>query len=366
MKGLYIHIPFCMQKCKYCDFISYAGREEKIREYLDALYSEMKKYKGTEIDTVFIGGGTPSVLSAKDIGVLCQNIKQSFSLSHDCEITMESNPGTLTEEKISAMLHGGINRISVGVQSFDDNELNIIGRIHTADDAYNNICLLKKCGFDNINIDLMTALPNQNMESLQKTLKTAVSLPVTHISAYSLIIEDNTPLEREYSRGELILPTEDEDREMYQYTVGYLAEQGFNRYEISNFSKPGYECRHNIKYWECREYIGLGTAAHSYINSERFSNADSLCAYLAGEIGERITLTENDKISEFMMMGLRMQKGVSVAEFKNRFGLNIKEFFAPQLEKFISLDLMEEKNGCYRLTDKGIDISNSIMCEFII
>ena len=366
MKGLYIHIPFCVQKCKYCDFISYVGQECRIDEYLQQLYIEMQKYKGTKVDTIFIGGGTPSVLDAYQILELMRNVKNNFLLTDNCEITMESNPGTLDEEKIYSMLKGGINRVSVGVQSFNDAELNTIGRIHSSETAYNSICLLKKCGFTNINLDLMTALPFQTMDSMKKSLKTAVSLPVTHISAYSLIIEDKTPLEREYSQGKLILPTEDEDRDMYKFAVEYLRENGFMRYEISNFAKHGFECRHNIKYWSCDEYIGIGAAAHSYIGDKRFSNPSGLREYFNGENDEETSLTQEDKISEFMMMGLRMDKGVGKTKFKKRFGIDMTDVFKTQFEKFVSLGLIKCDGENYSLTDRGIDISNSILCEFMI
>jgi len=366
VKGLYIHIPFCVQKCKYCDFASYVGQESRIDEYLHRLQCEMQQYKDAKIDTVFIGGGTPSVLGAERISQLMQGIKNNFSLAPNCEITMESNPGTLDEKKIHSMLENGINRVSVGVQSFNDAELEAIGRIHNAELAYNSICLLKSYGFTNINLDLMTALPFQTMDSLKNSLKTAVSLPITHISAYSLIIEDNTPLEREYSQGKLILPTEDEDRNMYKFAVEYLRENGFVRYEISNFAKWGFECRHNIKYWSCDEYIGIGAAAHSYIGAKRYSNPTGLLDYISGGKDEEVVLEPNDKISEFMMMGLRMDRGINCSEFKKRFGVRIEEIFSKQIEKFISLGLMKQCGDNYSLTDMGIDISNSILCEFMI
>lgn len=366
MKGLYIHIPFCIKKCKYCDFVSYTDVEGKIKEYLVKLFLEMEKYKEEKIDTVFIGGGTPSVLDANDINCLMSNIRNNFSLSKNCEITIEANPGTLSEEKIYSMLNCGINRISVGVQSFNDDELELIGRIHNTEEAYNNICLIKKCGFDNINLDLMTALPNQSINSLKSTIETAVSLPVTHISAYSLIMEKGTPLEKEYSQGNISLPDDDTDRKMYAMTVKFLKDRGFNRYEISNFAKEGYECQHNIKYWKCNEYIGLGVTAHSYIGNKRYSNASSLSAYIADEKGEEIILSQEDRISEFMVMGLRMDKGVNKTEFKNRFGKNIDEIFEKQIEKFVFMGLLKKTNDGYVLSERGIDVSNSVMCEFLL
>ena len=366
MKGLYIHIPFCIKKCKYCDFTSYTNCGEKVYEYLNALFREMQEYKGEKVDTVFIGGGTPSILSPKQIENLLYNIRKNFSLSHGCEISMEANPGTLDTDKIRAMYDSGINRVSVGVQSFNDDELSLIGRIHSAETAYNNILQLSELGFGNINIDIMSALPYQSKETLLNTLKKAISLPITHISAYSLILEDGTPLKNEYESGKFILPSDDEDREMYAITVDFLKKHGFSRYEISNFAKEGYECRHNLKYWQCDEYIGLGVSAHSYIGNKRFSNTDNLHGYINDNKRDITILEEHDKISEFMIMGLRTQKGVGENEFKKRFGRDIKDVFIIEIEKFIKLGLLEYNNGYYSLTDRGFDISNSIMSEFII
>ena len=239
MKGLYIHIPFCIKKCDYCDFISFSGKEMCFEKYIQKLAEEMKEYNGEEINTVFIGGGTPTVLSASLITKLCTDIKRYFNLSDDTEWTIEANPGTLTDEKINSMLEGGINRISVGVQSFNDEELKVIGRIHNAQTAYNTIIKLDKAGFKNISIDLMESLPFQTEASFKNTLKTAMDLPLKHISVYSLIIEDNTPLKVKYDSGVFNLPDEDSDRDLYALTKKYLSGFGFNRYEISNYSKKG-------------------------------------------------------------------------------------------------------------------------------
>lgn len=365
MKGLYIHIPFCKQKCKYCDFVSYSGMEQMADKYIEALKSEAAAYSGEKIDTIFIGGGTPSLLSPKQIKEVAKMCFDSFDVQKNAEFTTEANPGTLDDWKINAMLEGGINRISVGVQSFNDNELKKIGRIHDAQTAYNTICRLKEMGFNNISLDLMTALPDQTPKSLEATLKTAVSLPITHISAYSLIIEDNTPLEREYSRGKLALPDEVTDREMYAYTVDFLAQKGFSQYEISNFAKNGFECIHNIKYWIGEEYIGLGAAAHSYNGVSRYYNVSDLHEYINGADKTVTPLTKADKISEFMITGLRMTKGISTAEFSKRFGADIRDVFGKQLDKFVSLGLMCLDGGNYSLTRNGIDVSNSILCEFV-
>ena len=363
--GLYIHIPFCKQKCKYCDFVSFQRMEDTADKYIDALKREAEQYKGEKIDTIFIGGGTPSILTPKQIEEVTKMCFDVFDVASDCEITTEANPGTMDDDKIKAMLNGGINRISVGVQSFNDDELKKIGRIHDSKTAYNTICHLDKMGFQNINLDLMTALPSQTFESLKNTLNTAVSLPVKHISAYSLIIEGGTPIEKEYSKGLLDIPNEDTDREMYMHTVDFLGKNGFKQYEISNFAKDGYECRHNVKYWTGEEYIGLGTAAHSYIGNCRFYNTSDINEYIGGARKEVIELTENDKIAEFMITGLRMNRGVSENDFKLRFGKDIKDVFGSEFDKFIKLGLMQYIDGRYSLTLDGINVSNSILCEFV-
>ena len=366
MKGLYIHIPFCIRKCAYCDFVSITNGDDMFERYVDTLLLEAEEYSGEEIDSIFIGGGTPTILPHELITRLLKGIHSIFRISSNTEISCEGNPGTITDEKISALIDGGINRMSVGVQSFNDRELKAIGRIHDAKTAYNTVCKIRKSGISNINIDIMTALPNQNPKSLNETLKTAVELPITHISAYSLIIEDGTPLEKDYSKGLIAVPDEDEDRKMYADTVDFLKKHGFNRYEISNFAKQGYECRHNLKYWSCDEYIGLGAAAHSYIGDERFSNSCNIKEYITNNKRENTALSEADKISEFMMMGLRKASGININEFKNRFGKSIDEVFDAELNKFINLDLMQYHNGNYSLTDRGIDVSNSVMCEFLL
>ena len=339
--------------------------EDTADKYVDALKREAEQYRGEKIDTIFIGGGTPSILTPKQIEEVTKMCFDVFDVASDCEFTTEANPGTMDDDKIKAMLNGGINRISVGVQSFNDDELKKIGRIHDAKTAYNTICHLDKMGFQNINLDLMTALPSQTFESLKNTLNTAVSLPVKHISAYSLIIEDGTPIEKEYSKGLLDIPNEDTDREMYMHTVDFLGKNGFKQYEISNFAKDGYECRHNVKYWTGEEYIGLGTAAHSYIGKLPFLQhvRHKRIYRRCGKGSNRIE--RNDKIAEFMITGLRMNRGVSETDFKSRFGKGINDVFGSEFDKFIKLGLMQYIDGRYSLTLDGINVSNSILCEFV-
>ncbi len=366
MKGLYIHIPFCVKKCRYCDFTSFADKTDCFDLYVKQLMCEMEQYRGEGIDTVFIGGGTPTVMSTKQLEKIIGACFKNFNISSDYEFSVEANPGTLDDEKIKTLLTGGANRISVGVQSFDDNALKMLGRIHSARSAYNTVCRLHELGFLNINADIMTALPSQTEEMLLKTADRLLELPLTHISAYSLIIEDGTPMAEDYKNGQLNLPDEDSDRHMYAALSEKLAQNGFNRYEISNFAKDGFECRHNKKYWQCREYIGLGAAAHSYIGNERFSNTSSLSEYLSGKYCRNTeVLTQADKIEEFIIMGLRMRCGISETEFMRRFNKSFAETYKNQLEKFINGGFMKAENGCFCLTSKGADVSNSIMCEFI-
>lgn len=366
MKGLYIHIPFCVKKCEYCDFVSFPGCEGDYEDYVAALVREMGKYYGTELDTVFIGGGTPSVLPPYLISRLCDGVRENFILSGECEQTIEVNPGTVTEDKINAMLSGGINRVSVGVQSFCDIELEAVGRIHKSGDAINTVNMLKNAGFSNISIDLMECLPYQTAESFKRSLEIAVSLPLTHISVYSLIVEDGTPIKEKYENGTYTFPDEDTDRQLYAYTKDYLARFGFGRYEISNYAKDGFESRHNLKYWNCDEYIGIGAAAHSYIDGTRFYNTAVPKEYIGGvtAAGSDV-LSEKDKMGEFMMLGLRKTLGADKAEFFRRFGKMPEDIWGSEIRKFVSSGYMENDDAYCRLTEKGTDVSNSIMCEFL-
>lgn len=368
MKGLYIHIPFCVRKCEYCDFVSFAGKENCIDRYIDALGCELEEYKGTRVDTIFIGGGTPSVLNAEQITRVCAVVRDNFVIDGDVEWSIEVNPGTVEDSKIKAMLIGGINRVSVGVQSFNNKELAAVGRIHNDKTAYDTVMKLSKAGFTNISIDLMESLPYQTAESFAYSLKKAVELPIKHISVYSLIIEEGTPLKEKYDRGIYCEPDEDTDRDMYAYTARFLKQYGFERYEISNYAKAGFESRHNIKYWQCEEYIGAGLAAHSYYRGRRYSNTTDLEKYMSGDFrsGEEEELTENDKMSEFMMLGLRMMRGIDTAEFEKRFGKSFYEVYGKTAARFEKLGLLEYCGDFCRLTEKGIDVSNSVMCEFII
>ena len=367
MKGLYIHIPFCIKKCKYCDFNSFSACREEKATYLDALILEMEKYRGEAVDTIFIGGGTPTSLTAEQLEKLLKNVQEKFVLAELCEFTVEANPKTLDEEKLEILKKYGVNRLSIGVQSFNDNELLALGRVHTGIEAEETIRLAKKY-FDNISIDLMCAIPNQTKDSFKKNLEKAFSLNPSHISCYSLILEEGTPLFDENEKGNLVLPDENEEREIYDIAVCEMEKHGYGQYEISNFAKSGFESRHNKKYWQCDEYIGIGLSAHSYIDGVRFSNTDDFSSYIKGEFatGEKEVLSKEDKMSEFMFLGLRMTDGVSETEFAGRFGENLEKVFEKPLLKFKNMGMIEEKDDRICLSKKAISVSNQIMCEFIL
>lgn len=283
MLGLYIHIPFCVSKCRYCDFNSYKLDLDEKKKYLNALQKEMEFYKetikGKKIDTIFIGGGTPSILNKNEIKILFQNIKNNFSITDNAEITMECNPGTLTLDKLKTMKECGVNRLSIGLQAVQNNHLEYIGRIHTYEEFEKNYYQAKEVGFENINIDLMYALPNHSKEDWMESLERIVKLNPTHISAYSLILEENTELFEMYEREEFKLLDEDTDIEMYEYTINYLKSHGYNQYEISNYAKKGFECKHNILYWKCENYVGLGTSASGFLDKTRYNNLCELEEY---------------------------------------------------------------------------------------
>lgn len=349
-KGIYVHIPFCVKKCLYCDFCSTADTKQR-EEYVDALIKEIEEHKRVAADTVFIGGGTPTVLGDRLLDVI-KAVTDNFSLTEGCEFTVEANPGTVNEKLLSDMKKSGVTRLSLGVQSFNDNELNALGRIHTAEEAKEAFYMARRAGFDNINIDIMLSTPNQTLESVKNTLATVKELNPDHVSAYSLIIEEGTP----FYDMDLDLPDEDTERDIYHYAVDFLERMGLNRYEISNFAKSGAECRHNIKYWKCEEYLGFGSAAHSYAENYRYGNTDSIDDYIKGEnrVAVREYIDEEEQLKEKFMLGLRMSSGVHYAgEFEEK------------IEKLIAEGLLCKVQDTVRLTEKGFDLGNIVFMEFV-
>lgn len=374
---LYIHIPFCVKKCAYCDFLSGPADERTKASYVDALVREINA-KGRElseycVSTVFLGGGTPSVLHGDDTARIFHALNNNFSIREDAEITMEINPGTVTGEKAVLYRNCGINRISIGLQSVNDDELRILGRIHTYDDFLNTLELFRNAGFDNIGADLISALPGQTKEKWEKTIRTAAELKLQHISAYSLIIEEGTPFYERYKMkrsdaGWPALPDEETEREIYCMTEKVLSEYGYHRYEISNYASDGYECRHNLGYWERKEYLGLGLGAASLLNETRFNNTKEMREYLSNSEraeGEKEHLDLKDRMEEFMFLGLRKTKGVSVQLFENTFGISVNEVYGSRINKMKELGLLASDGDMLRLTPRGTDLSNYVFTEFL-
>ena len=367
---LYIHIPFCVRKCAYCDFLSAPGSEEAKASYTEALLREIEavKTEKREVSSIFVGGGTPSALSPSLMGDIFEKIHKSFSVAPDAEITIEANPGTLSKEKLFLYRNVGINRLSLGLQSPEAAELKSLGRIHTYEEFLESFSLAREAGFQNINVDLMCALPDQTYEGWIRNLRTVAALHPEHISAYSLIIEEGTP----FAQRKLNLPDEDTEYRMYEDTAGILAEYGYEQYEISNYAKKALACQHNVGYWTRKEYLGLGLGAASLWGNQRFSNTSDFSAYLK-ESGSpekirenRETLSLEDEMSEFMFLGLRMTEGVSKAEFLEGFGTPIESVYGNVLDKYKSVGLLEEKEGRIFLTRAGIHVSNGVMAEFLL
>ncbi|MEG0181054.1 MAG: radical SAM family heme chaperone HemW [Peptostreptococcaceae bacterium] len=375
MLGLYIHVPFCAQKCYYCDFNSYKIKSNEKEDYLINIEREMLLYKDEfkdkSFDTVFLGGGTPSILKVDELKRLMSKMYENFNIKDDAEITIECNPGTINKEKLEAMKKIGINRLSIGLQATQNYHLKSIGRIHTYEEFEKNYYDAIDIGFENINVDLMYALPNQKEEEWKDTLDKIIKLNPSHISAYSLILEEGTKLYDMYENNEFNLLDEDTDIEMYNYTINTLKDNGYNQYEISNYSKYEKECKHNIIYWKCDNYLGLGPGASGYIEDIRYSNLEDLSEYNnkisqnLKPINEENKLSDKDKIEEFIFMGLRMNEGISLDIFEKRFKIDFKDLYKNALEKLIANKLIKIEDSNVSLTQKGREISNSVFIEFI-
>ena len=373
---LYIHIPFCVRKCAYCDFLSGPQTEEVIEKYVEALVAEIKGHN-TYTDTVtsiFLGGGTPSILSGNQMEQIFHAVRAHFDVAENAEITIEANPGTVTKEKLDAYRRCGINRISFGLQSANNEELKLLGRIHTYEEFLESFRLAREAGFGNINVDLISAIPKQTLQSFEETLQKVIALNPEHISAYSLIVEEGTPFATLYGEGgpkEQDLPSEEEERLIYKRTEELLNQFGYHRYEISNYAKPGRECRHNLGYWERKNYLGLGLGSASLMDNVRYKNTDDLDAYLKQarepkQIQEqREQLSVMELLEEFMFLGLRKTQGVSEKEFETQFGNTLEECYGKQIERFLKEGLLERKDGYLNLTKSGIDVSNYVLAEFL-
>ena len=380
--GIYVHIPFCKQKCNYCDFISYCDKNELVEQYIKALKQEIKnnssKIKDSEISTIYIGGGTPSYINSQYIKEILETIKQNYNISKNVEITIEVNPGTVTKEKLTNYYENGINRISIGLQSCNNNLLKMIGRIHTYEEFLDTYNLAREVGFKNINVDLMIGLPNQTLEDVKTSLEKIISLNPEHISVYSLIVEEGTLIEKKIEKGELKLPNEKIERKEYWLVKDTLENFGYKHYEISNFAKKEYESKHNLNCWEQKEYFGFGASAHSYINGTRYSNTESIEEYINQEMrnvqcevgtdGLYIVheiQNEEEQKKEYMLLGLRKIDGIKISKFKNKFGSNPIMEFRNELNKLSQEKLIEIDLDNIKLTKKGIDLANIVWEEFV-
>lgn len=384
--SLYIHIPFCVRKCLYCDFLSVSASDTVKKEYVSALLKEIdfwsERLRGRyQIETVFIGGGTPTSLSPEELCRLGKRLKKLFAEtgSRPTEYTIEANPGTLTHFHIKVMQEMGINRVSLGLQSTQDNELKALGRIHTYDDFLESFYLLRENGFENINVDLMADIPEQTLESYRATLDKVAALKPEHISSYSLIIEEGTPFYEMNEKGLLLIPDEETDRKMYELTGKRLEAAGYYRYEISNYAKKGKECRHNQTYWRMGEYLGAGLGAASYFGGFRFSNTDSMQDYINiarnGIWEQALRKNENcyrlkrrEEMEEFVFLGLRMSDGISLSDYRKRFLVDFKEVYHNIPDELIKNNLLAESRNHDRiyLTKKGIDVSNMVLARFLL
>lgn len=393
--GLYVHIPFCHAKCAYCDFYSRSGAgEELMRRYVDALLLQMEDYspaaRSYTVDTVFIGGGTPTALPVDAMCELIDGIRRCFNLARHAEFTMEANPATVSGAALAKYRKLGVNRLSLGLQSANADELAALSRIHSVDDFEASYKAARRAGFDNINVDLMYGIPLQTADSFFKSLDYVTSLAPEHLSVYGLKIEEGTPFAR--VRNTLMLPDEDTEADMYLDCVRYLGVKGYGHYEISNFARRGYECRHNLKYWNCDEYLGLGCAAHSYFSGMRFSMKRDIDLYIssmeadlsadvpvsggqtglsdadigaATPIDEMYKIGEHERIGEYIMLRLRLAAGISSDEFSSRFGRNFDAIYGRRLKVYIDNGFMSYNNGRYAFTDKGMYVSNYILSNIL-
>lgn len=373
--GLYLHVPFCMKKCKYCDFLSWAGSEEEQETYVQGLLKEIESYrefaKGYKVSTVFLGGGTPSILSGEQIERILGAVSDVFMMDKHAEITLEMNPGTVTEEKLRSYKKAGINRLSIGLQSVKNENLKLLGRIHTYEEFLQSYELARQEGFKNISVDLISSLPGQTLESWKEELQEIVRLNPEHVSVYQLILEEGTPFYETYADHPELLPDEEVSREIYLSTGRILSEAGYEQYEISNYAKPGQESRHNLKYWDRADYLGLGLGAASMVRNIRMTNTRDLKTYL-GHCSQPKTMREDvqfleepRQMEEFMFLGLRKTRGVSRKEFHRVFGRDMDMVYEKTLAKCLENGMLKEHKDRVFLSEEGVLVSNLVLSEFL-
>lgn len=371
--GLYLHIPFCQKKCHYCDFLTFANMDDKMDEYVDYLCKEIALYQGhpAQIDSLYFGGGTPSYLSSQQMAQIMAAVYRHFNLSDDCEISIEMNPESITAGKLTTYLEYGFNRFSMGVQSFDDQVLKLMGRLHNRQTVFDKVDLMQSMGIDRLGIDMMFGNPKQTMTVLQEDVRLAMTLPIHHISYYSLMIKERTPFQRWVLTGQIKLIEDEEERSMYHYIQDQLAQYGFHQYEISNFAKPGYESRHNKKYWQLENYLGLGLGASSNIDLDRFVNHRRFADYYqmidAGQAPvqyrEEMTMEEREK--EFIMLNLRLLKGFKLEEINQRFGIDFLSKYQTVLDKHLQTGIINYDADRVWFTDFGLDVGNQFYLDIL-
>jgi len=370
--GLYIHIPFCIKKCNYCDFNSYE-KLDLIPAYLLALKKEILTLKNYNfnVKTLYIGGGTPTVLTTDQLFSLFNELHKNICIAKDAEITIEANPGTLCRKKLYLLKDLGINRLSIGLQAYQNSLLQLMGRIHTIEDFKQNFSSAREAGFNNINVDLIFGLPNQRLEDFEYTLKHVLSFSPEHISCYSLSVEEGTKFYNWQKEGKLILPPDDEERKMYHKSIEILTDNGYKHYEISNFAVPGRECRHNLVYWTYDEYLGLGSGAHSFLDNKRFYNYPSVLEYInaleksSSAVAHIESISLEDQQAEYCFMGLRLINGLNKDAFRQRFNRSIEDVYGGTIDKLKKLGLLEENSESLRLTSLGLDFANDVFIEFL-
>ncbi len=373
--GLYIHIPFCIKKCAYCDFLSWSGDKDQKEEYVRDLEQEIRSYKtfaaDYQVSTVYFGGGTPSILETGQIERIMGALRQTFRIEKKAEITLEMNPGTAQKEKLKAYRQLGINRLSIGIQSVKNENLKLLGRIHTYEDFLESYHMAREAGFDNISGDLISSLPGQTLEEWKEELEILIRTPLEHLSVYQLIIEEGTEFYERYGEHEELLPDEETSREIYLWTGEYLENQGFRQYEISNYARAGKESRHNLRYWERKDYLGLGLGAASMIRNMRMSNTRDWEKYRTGcrdprKIREEVEFLEEPRqIEEFMFLGLRKTRGVSRKEFRRTFGKDLDLIYEKTLKKYLENGMLQESGDRIFLSEEGILLSNQIFADFL-
>lgn len=367
--GLYVHFPFCRSKCAYCDFPSFPGQEVLREPYARAVCAEIRA-RGAELgrpaaDTAFLGGGTPSLMEPGQIRSVLIALREAFALAPDAEITIEANPGTLTPGFLAALRDGGANRLSLGAQSAKADELRLLGRAHRWEDVTASVRLAREAGFFNLNLDLMCGLPGQDWAGLKDTLEQALALNPAHLSCYSLILEEGTPLAERVNQGSLGMPGEEEERELYWNAVRFLEAEGYPQYEISNFARPGFRCRHNLNCWNYEEYLGFGAAAAGFYGGARRRNPPGIAAYLAGALPEEEAVTRADAAFERVMLGLRLKDGLDLEAFRQAQGREVREAFPEAVSQNLAWGLMEEKDGRLRLTARGYNVMDRALLDFL-